>query len=168
METEGSTFPEAVRTLAEQFGVAVDWPEQEEFHDPERDRKRHLRGQLLEAHELAAKFYHYLLKNTVQGKEAMRYLTDRGFTHKMIDTFLIGYAPPMKRPARSFSERAEIFPRVAGTRGIDPEKVRRGICGSIQGPDHVSHLRYGGQGDCFRGPGDGKCTCIPTEILEFT
>lgn len=106
METEGSTFPEAVRTLAEQFGVAVDWPEQEEFHDPERDRKRHLRGQLLEAHELAAKFYHYLLKNTVQGKEAMRYLTDRGFTHKMIDTFLIGYAPPMKdRLVRFLNER---------------------------------------------------------------
>ncbi|MGV2806751.1 DNA primase, partial [Clostridium perfringens] len=48
---------------------------------------------LIEAYELSAKLYHFLLKNTEHGTEAMKYLRSRGMSDKMIDQFQIGYAP---------------------------------------------------------------------------
>ena len=48
---------------------------------------------MIEAYELSAKLYHFLLKNTEHGTEAMKYLRSRGMSDKMIDQFQIGYAP---------------------------------------------------------------------------
>ncbi|AWB45398.1 DNA primase [Paenibacillus sp. CAA11] len=88
MEIEGLTFPEAVRTMAEEAhipyedgGGAASAP-----RNPELDS-------LLQANEWSAKLYHFLLKNTEHGKPAMEYLKGRGFTDKMIDQFEVGYAP---------------------------------------------------------------------------
>ncbi|AIQ70491.1 DNA primase [Paenibacillus graminis] len=88
MEIEGLSFPEAVRIMAEESDIPV--PEGNggilSPPDPERDR-------LIQAYELSAKFYHFLLKNTEYGTAAMDYLRSRGFSGKMIDQFQIGYAP---------------------------------------------------------------------------
>lgn len=88
MEIEGLSFPEAVRIMAEESDIAI--PEGKggtlSPPDPERDR-------LIQAYELSAKFYHFLLKNTEYGTAAMNYLRSRNFSDKMIDQFQIGYAP---------------------------------------------------------------------------
>ncbi|MBW4080123.1 DNA primase [Paenibacillus sp. S150] len=88
MEIEGLSFPEAVKIMAEESDIPV--PEGKggilSPPDPERDR-------LIQAYELSAKFYHFLLKNTEYGTAAMDYLRSRGFSDKMIDQFQIGYAP---------------------------------------------------------------------------
>ena len=88
MEIEGLSFPEAVRIMAEESDIPI--PEGKggmlSASDPERDR-------LLQAYEWSGKFYHYLLKNTEYGTEAMEYLRSRNFSDKMIDQFQIGYAP---------------------------------------------------------------------------
>ncbi|WP_245647918.1 DNA primase [Paenibacillus borealis] len=88
MEIEGLSFPEAVRIMAEESDIPV--PEGRGGAlappDPERDR-------LIQAYDLSAKYYHYLLKNTEYGTAAMEYLRTRGFSDKMIDQFQIGYAP---------------------------------------------------------------------------
>jgi DNA primase len=89
MEVEGLSFPEAVRELAEDANIVHDWssaPQEETEEQKER-------GRMIEGHELAAKIYHYVLKNTSEGNKAMQYLRDRGFTDKWIDDFQIGYAP---------------------------------------------------------------------------
>ncbi|MEK3731170.1 MULTISPECIES: DNA primase [Paenibacillus] len=88
MEIEGFSFPEAVKTMAEENDISM--PEGQGVpvipRNPEKER-------LLEAYELSAKLYHFLLKNTEHGTEAMRYLRSRGMSDKMIDQFQIGYAP---------------------------------------------------------------------------
>ncbi|GIP25135.1 DNA primase [Paenibacillus sp. J23TS9] len=88
MEIEGLSFPEAVKTMAEESHIAL--PEGQGAvvipPNPERDR-------LLQAYEWTAKFYNFLLKNTEHGKAAMDYLRSRGFNDKVIDQFQIGFAP---------------------------------------------------------------------------
>ncbi|MDB4868217.1 MAG: primase [Cohnella sp.] len=90
METEGETFPEAVKRLAEDAGIPVSWTP---IRDDEQTPKQKERQTLHEAHAYAAKLYHYLLRNTEAGKPAMDYLRSRGFTDKLIEEFGIGFAP---------------------------------------------------------------------------
>ncbi|MCM3784467.1 DNA primase [Neobacillus mesonae] len=88
MEIEGLTFPEAVKSMAEESHIPLgDWQGRDvAHHNPETER-------LLQAYELTAKLYHYLLKNTEHGKAATEYLRNRGMNDKVIDHFQIGYAP---------------------------------------------------------------------------
>ncbi len=99
MEVEGYTFPEAVRHLAEEANIPADWvssPGEEETAQ-QKDRRS-----IIEANELSAQWYHFLLKNANIGKEAMDYLRKRGFNDKIIDAFQIGYAPPMRDKLAEF------------------------------------------------------------------
>lgn len=92
MEMENETFPEAVRRLAEEAGIAVTWTahggEGEELSPRQKEREK-----LREANEFAKKLYTFVLRNTAAGKPAMDYLRSRGFTDKLIEEFGIGYAP---------------------------------------------------------------------------
>lgn len=90
-ELEGYSFPEAVRVLAEDAGIPV--PEAAGSDEGARNSPENAeKAKLIEAHELAAKFYHYVLNNTKQGVEAKRYLRERGLGDKLIDHFMIGCA----------------------------------------------------------------------------
>ncbi|WP_046214723.1 DNA primase [Paenibacillus wulumuqiensis] len=88
MEIDGLSFPEAVRLMAEESHV----PFQDGKGAAATPQNKELE-RLLQAHEWAAKLFHYLLKNTEHGKSAMEYLRARGFGDKLIDQFQIGYAP---------------------------------------------------------------------------
>jgi len=89
MEIEGLSYVEAVRELAEEANIPVSWGE----ISPEQTEQQLERSALHDAHEFAAKLYHHILKNTEQGREALAYLRNRGFSDKVIDEFQIGYAP---------------------------------------------------------------------------
>ena len=88
-EIEGYTFEEAVLRLAEEAGISVNW----EPSDPVESERRQEREQMIEAHELAARTYHYILVNTEEGKQALDYLQSRGISGSLIETFQIGFAP---------------------------------------------------------------------------
>jgi DNA primase len=89
MEIESIPFPEAVTRLAVEANLPVTWEAgSAELTEEQRDN-----NVLVDAHELAAKWYHYILLNTSEGTPAMEYLRGRGFTVEMIETFRIGYAP---------------------------------------------------------------------------
>jgi len=91
MEMEGETFPEAVKTLAEEAGIPVTWTSlaAEEETPFQKEKKT-----LLEAHEYSAKLYRYLLQNVDVAKPAKDYLKSRGLGDALIEEFGIGYAPP--------------------------------------------------------------------------
>ncbi|MBD8496725.1 DNA primase [Paenibacillus arenosi] len=89
MGVEGFTFPEAVKQLAEQANLNFQWGD----ISFERSPQSELKDKMIEAHELAAKLYHYILMNTAHGQEALSYLRDRGINDKLIEQFQIGYAP---------------------------------------------------------------------------
>ncbi len=82
-EIEGLEFGEALEKLATKAGVKL-----VEIKGRERNHKR----ELLEVHDLAVEYYHYLLTKHDEGKTALRYLNERGIKEKLIETFRLGYA----------------------------------------------------------------------------
>ncbi len=103
MEIEGYSFPETISHLAEEANIPWEW---EGASEPESEMNKE-REILFKAHELSAKWFHYVLKNSEHGKQAMNYLQDRGLSIKLIDTFQIGYAPPMWEPLTQFLTKKE-------------------------------------------------------------
>jgi len=97
MEAEGLSYPEAVRQLAEELKIGWRW----DGRPGESERQREL-SRIVEAHELAAKWYHNILLHTDAGRPAMDYLKSRGFTLRLIETFGIGFAPPMRDKLSQF------------------------------------------------------------------
>ncbi|MEC0230334.1 DNA primase [Paenibacillus alba] len=91
MEIEGLSFAEAVTKLAEDADIPITWEEATDEQNEQQQEK----ASLLKAYDFAAKLYHFILGNTEQGKAAKGYLTSRGISDKLIDTFQIGYAPAM-------------------------------------------------------------------------
>ncbi|WP_340701248.1 DNA primase [Brevibacillus borstelensis] len=89
MKLEQLTFPEAVHRLAERAGIAVPQAQEEEEAAPEKKAKQIM----LEANQLVAKLYHYVLTETPYGHEAMKYLQKRGISRQTIDEYGIGFAP---------------------------------------------------------------------------
>ncbi|MFZ2202742.1 MAG: DNA primase, partial [Microgenomates group bacterium] len=85
METEGLDFSEALEKLADKAGVKL-IKRATEGHDPKRE--------LIEVHDLAAEYYHYLLTKHPAGEAARQYLHERGIKERLIETFRLGYSLP--------------------------------------------------------------------------
>jgi DNA primase len=90
MEMDKSTFPEAVRTVAEKCGIAIPKPRE---RSPEERRENQQRSALVEMHREAAAFFARQLVQSGEGKMAGAYLEDRGLNREAIERFGIGYAP---------------------------------------------------------------------------
>lgn len=86
MEMEKLTYPEALRHLAKLYHLP---PPPEQAADPEEQRLRSRRERLMEANREAAQFYFDQLWQE-QGKEALKYLHDRGMDDGIIRRFGIG------------------------------------------------------------------------------
>ncbi|HPQ69758.1 MAG TPA: DNA primase [bacterium] len=86
METERLTFPEAIRLLAERYGIEV--PETAGSTRPKGYRER-----LLTANEAALSFFRERLKHPENGRVARDYLKQRQVSEEMIERFELGYAP---------------------------------------------------------------------------
>src|SRR5271169_3860871 len=71
MELEKSTFPEAVRTVAEKCGIAIPKPRE---RSPEERRENSQRAALIEMHREAAAFFVRQLHKASEGKVATAYL----------------------------------------------------------------------------------------------
>src|SRR5687767_2857954 len=85
MEIQGLTFYEALKLLAEQYGVAM--PKRAEFADPESKR----RALIVDLHELAASTFRAHLQ-TDAGADARAYLAKRGLQARTIEEFGLGYS----------------------------------------------------------------------------
>ena len=85
MRQDKLTFPEAVRTLAQQTGVAL--PD-----DRDRSAGDSGRDELLRVMDLAARFYEDTLWKS-SGERARRYLDERGIAPEIAKRFRLGYAP---------------------------------------------------------------------------
>ncbi|WP_010173620.1 DNA primase [Bacillus coahuilensis] len=90
MDIEGSSFTEALKSVADRSGIAVDVSFPTDAADQESPEQK----SIFEAHELLSKFYHHLLVNTKQGQDALDYLQNRGFTLDTIKEFNIGWSVP--------------------------------------------------------------------------
>ena len=89
MKQDGLSFPESVRLLARRYGVNLPRPEM----SGKMRQQLSEREQLFKINRYAMEFFHTKLVNGSQGKKAMAYLEQRGFSRKIIDGFHLGYAP---------------------------------------------------------------------------
>lgn len=90
MELEKSTFPEAVRTVAEKCGIAIPKPRE---RSPEERSENQQRAALIEMHRDAAAFFARQLHDAADGRVAFAYLEDRGLDRESMRRFGLGYAP---------------------------------------------------------------------------
>ncbi|WP_436859884.1 DNA primase [Staphylococcus caeli] len=91
-EIKDISFTEAVKELGERVNIQVDTG----YSDNSQENGPQVASedlQMIEMHELMQEYYHYALKKTVEGEEALNYLKARGFTDDLIDSRKIGYAP---------------------------------------------------------------------------
>jgi DNA primase len=86
---EKVTFPEAVKIVAQKFGIPLP---KREFSSPEQAAEARLRTKLLELHETATAWFEEQLRSP-EGVVAREYLASRELDPKGIREFRIGYAP---------------------------------------------------------------------------
>lgn len=89
-EIEGITFFEALRTLAERYGIPM--PKRAEYSDPET----RLRAAVFQMHEIAAQHFRDQL-NGPSGAEARDYVARRGVAPEVAAHFGLGYADRSSR-----------------------------------------------------------------------
>ena len=85
MEVEALTFYEALKLLAERYGIPM--PKRAEYSDPETK----LRAALYRMHEIAQQIYRSTLASAA-GAEVRAYLQKRGLTPALIEEFGLGFA----------------------------------------------------------------------------
>jgi len=90
MELEKSSFPEAIRTVAEKCGIPIPRPRE---HSPEERRENQHRSTLLDMHRDAGAFFARQLHEAPEGKVACAYLEDRGLNREAMMQFGMGFAP---------------------------------------------------------------------------
>lgn len=86
MEYERLEFPEALRFFAKRAGIEL-------TESPSRLSQKSNKEKIYVINNLAREYYHYILTKHKAGKIAMSYLENRGVTSKIIDTFMLGFAP---------------------------------------------------------------------------
>ena len=88
-EIKDLSFVEAVKDLGERINISVDIGNSSDYTSQIASNDL----TMIEMHELMLEYYQYALLKTVEGEEALNYLTKRGFTEKLIKSRGIGYAP---------------------------------------------------------------------------
>src|ERR1700747_1880534 len=86
---ENSTFPEAVRLVAQKLGIPLP---KATYSSPGEAKEAKLRAQLLDIQERAAAFFQECLKRP-EGARAREYLAARRLDAETAARFRIGYAP---------------------------------------------------------------------------
>ncbi|MFP6590533.1 MAG: DNA primase [Candidatus Latescibacterota bacterium] len=124
-EIDRVSFVEAVTFLAERAGIPVPRSGGSAAEDERND-------QLFRANELAAKYFHYMLRQPA-GADALRYLHKRGLTDETIDEFRIGYSLP------GWSSLLEM----AGRRGFPAQALEQAglVVQSPKGRGHYDRFR---------------------------
>ncbi len=121
MQQENITFPEAARMLAGRSGVKI----------PDTGSKSPARESLKEnlfmINELAARYYHYCLLNTVQGKQALQYLQKRGINLDTVEQFNVGYARPGWQDFLQFARKKGINPEQVVKSGLASPRKEKGF-----------------------------------------
>jgi len=89
-ETQGLSFFEAVKHLAEKAGISLPEPGNNGFENTDHSERERIRSINLQACQV----FREQLKNPQQGQTARDYLQSRGFDQEALDSYEIGYAIP--------------------------------------------------------------------------
>lgn len=96
-EIERLEFPEALKVAAEKAGVELSGRAIKKDEKLELEKKR-----LIEANELTAKFYHYILQTHKNGKSGRDYAQKRQIDGERMVKFMVGFAPIQNDALKKF------------------------------------------------------------------
>jgi DNA primase len=102
MRHENLSFPDAVRKLAQRASISIE----EESFDPEVDKARRMRAQLIDLHKKSAEFMHRLLMKDPRAQHARDYLKSRGYGAEMAQRWLVGWMPENGRDFLHWAKEA--------------------------------------------------------------
>ncbi len=111
MEIEGLSFYEALKTLAERYGIPM--PKRSQYADEDS----RLRGALYELHEVAQASFQANL-NGPAGEAARAYLARRGVARETIEQFGLGYADRSGRALTRLFEQRKFAPASVEQSGL--------------------------------------------------
>jgi len=89
MEMEGVSFPDALQSLADRYGI--DLPDYSNSEEHEEETKK--REGIYHALKYAGLYYHRQLHENEEASKAREYIDKRGYDEKTIRKFGLGYAP---------------------------------------------------------------------------
>lgn len=117
-EYENVGFAEALKELASKAGVKLEKP----VFATEREKLQDL---IYSLNHLSSQFYNYLLLNHPSGKRALKYLTDeRHLSLPLINTFMLGYAPPTPALANFLIKKKKYHPEDLVVAGLAYQRGR--------------------------------------------
>ncbi len=112
MQKEGLSFPDAVRSLAQRYGITIE----------EQGRARNtLTDAIYEANELAFQYFKNELFSAV-GSVARDYIKGRGLSKETVEAFGLGFAPEGWRGLTEFLKKKGVKPEVAMKAGLAAQK----------------------------------------------
>ncbi len=138
MEIEGLSFYEALKSLAERYGIPM--PKRSQYAD--EDSK--LRGALYQMHELAQENFRANL-NGPAGEAARAYLARRGVAAETIEQFGLGYADRSGRALVRLFEQRKFAPAERGAIGTGGQARGRQRVRPLPQPADVSDPRRNGR-----------------------
>ena len=119
MKMDGLDFREALEKLARQAGVELQ-------ATPAAGANKKIRERLLEAHEMAAKYYHQSL---IKNPKVVDYLKARGLKRETIKEFRLGYAPESWEALTKFLQKHKFTQNELVQGGLAARKQARGHIG---------------------------------------
>jgi len=90
MEMDKLTYPEAIKNLAKKMGIEVIYDNDK---DNNYEQNNTLKEELYELYARTTVTFQHFLKEKPQGKEALKYIKERGFSIETIETFKLGFSP---------------------------------------------------------------------------
>jgi len=114
MRTRNLTFAEAVRELANRFGIPL--PQEEETGQAKKIRE--MAERLRQINGMAARYFSENLLNRSSGKIAQEYLQTRGIDESTIEDFQLGYAPKSWDGLKRFLVKEKVDLKVAVQAGL--------------------------------------------------
>ncbi|GEL78306.1 DNA primase [Tenuibacillus multivorans] len=121
MEIEQISFTEALKKLADKSGdqLPQEWLSQNQDRQYSSDQH-----DVLQAYEWSTKLFHHVLKHTKDGKDALNYLKNRGFSEEAIEHFQLGFSP----------RKDQFLAKFLQGKGFKPEKLQEyGLINSRDG-----------------------------------
>ena len=86
MEIENLEFADAIKRLAQSFNITLD------IQGGDSKKYADLKSQLIAIHQFATQYYQKILLSE-NGKDALKYLTDRGLSKQIIEDYRLGFSP---------------------------------------------------------------------------
>ena len=123
------SFPQAMRELAERYHIPL--PEKE--LTPSEKSKMALKESLLRINQIAADYFHQVLKTSQKGAPGRAYFQKRSIAQETVEAFRLGYAPDEWRGLSDFLTKKRVDPEKAVLAGLIIAKKSNGYYDRFRG-----------------------------------